>query len=61
MVSRSGQSSYDPYDLSTNDDEYLMPNNVVETTPGRSDCAAYLVTGTRLYLNSPPELPLNWG
>jgi hypothetical protein len=60
MASRSDQSSYDPYDLSSDDDEYLMPNNVAETTPGRSDCAARLVTAARLYLNSPPELPQNW-
>jgi len=34
IASRSGQSSYDPYDLSSDDEEYLMPNNVAETTPG---------------------------
>jgi len=28
MASRSGQSSYDPYNLSSDDEEYLMPNNV---------------------------------
>jgi len=26
MASTSGQSSYDPYDLSRDDDEYIMPN-----------------------------------
>jgi len=61
MASRSGQSSYDPYDLSSDDDEYLMPTNVAKTTPGRSDRAARLLTAARLYLNSPPELPQNWG
>jgi len=61
MASRSGQSSYDPYDLSSDDEEYLMPTNVAETTPGRSDRAARLLTAARLYLNSPPELPQNWG
>jgi hypothetical protein len=40
MASRSGQSSYAPYDLPSDDDEYLMPNNVAETTLGRSDRAA---------------------
>jgi hypothetical protein len=39
MASRSGQSSYDPYDLSSDDDEYLMPTSMAETAPGRSDCA----------------------
>jgi len=61
MASRSGQSSYDPYDLSSDDDEYLIPTNVAETTPGRSDRAACLLTATRLHLNSPSELPQNWG
>jgi len=61
MASRSGQSSYDSYDLSSDDKEYLMPNNVAETTPGRSDRAARLLTAARLYLNSHPELPQNWG
>jgi len=61
IASRSGQSSYDPYDLSSDDDEYLMPTDVAEMTPGRSDPAARLLTAARLYLNSPPELPQNWG
>jgi len=34
MASRSCHSSYDPYELSSDDEEYLMPNNVAETTPG---------------------------
>jgi len=54
------QSSFDPYDLSSNDEEYLTPKNVAETTPGRSDCAARLLTAARLYSNSPPESPKNW-
>ena len=61
MASRSGQSSHDPYDLSSEDDEYLMPTNVAETTPGQSDRAAHLLTAARLYSNSPPELPQDWG
>ena len=60
MASRSGQSSYYPYDLSSDNEKYLMPNNVAETTPGQSDRAARLLTARRLYLNSPPELPQNW-
>jgi hypothetical protein len=31
------------------------------TTPGRSDRAARFVTAARLYFNSPPEAPKNWG
>jgi len=60
MASGSYQSSFDPYDLSSDDKEYLTPNNVAETTPGRSDRAARLLTAARLYLNSPPEAPKNW-
>jgi hypothetical protein len=60
MPSRSGQSSYDPYNLSSDDDEYLMPTNVAETTPGRSDRAARSLTAATLYLNSPSALPPNW-
>jgi len=55
------QSSFDSSDSSCDDEEYLTPNNVVETTPGRSDRAARLLTAARLYLNSPPKAPKNWG
>jgi len=61
MASGLSQSSFDAYDLSSDDEEYLTPNNVAETTPGRSDHAPRLLTATRLYLNSMPEAPKNWG
>jgi hypothetical protein len=60
-VSGSYQSSFDPYDLSRDDEEYLTPSKVAETSSGRSDRAARLLTAARLYLNSPPEAPKNWG
>ena len=60
-ASQCGQSSFDLYDLSSDDEEYLMPDNVAETTPGRSARAARTLTATRLYLNSPPDAPKNWG
>jgi len=60
IASRSGQSSYDPYDVSSDDDEYLIPENVAEMTPGWSYRAARLLTAARLCLNSLPELPQNW-
>jgi len=60
-ASGSYQSSFDPYDLSSDDEEYLTPNNLPGTTPGRSDRAARLMTTTRLYLNSPPKAPMNGG
>jgi len=56
-----GPSSFDPYDLSSYDEEYLTPRSMAETTPWRSDCAARILTATRLYLNSLPEAPKNWG
>jgi len=61
MASASYQSSFDSYALSSDDEEYIMPNNMAETTTGRSDCAARLLTAARLYLNSPLEAPKNWG
>jgi len=60
-ASGSYQSSFDPDDLCSDDEESLTPNNVAETTPRRSDRAARLLTAARLYLNSPPEAPKNWG
>jgi hypothetical protein len=39
-ASGSYQSIFDPYDLSSDDEKYLKPNNVAETTPGQSDHAA---------------------
>jgi len=57
MASRYGQSTYNPYDMSSNDDKYLMPKNVAETTPRRSNRVAQLLTAPRLYLHALPELP----
>jgi len=61
MISQSCQLFLDPYDLSSDDEEYLTPDNLSETTPRWSDHAARLLTAARLYLNSPPEAPKNWG
>jgi hypothetical protein len=60
-ASGSFQLSFDPYDLSSDDEEYLTPNNVAEMTPARSNRAARILTTARLYLNSPPEAPKTWG
>jgi len=57
----SCQSSFDPRDLSSDAEEYLMPNNVAKMTPEQSDCAARLLTAAKLYLNSSPEARKNWG
>jgi len=60
-ASGSYQSSFDPYDLSSDDEEYLTPNNLAQTTPRQSDRTAHILTAARLYLNSPPEALKNWG
>jgi len=60
-ASGSYQSSFDAYDSSSDNEEYLTPDNVAEMTPRRSDRAARLLTAAKLYLNSPPEAPKNWG
>jgi len=59
--SGSGQSCYDSYNLSSDDDEYWTLKNVAEMTPGRSDHAVHSLSATRLYVNSPPEAPKTWG
>jgi len=61
MASRSGQSSLDSYDLSSDDQEYLTPNDGAQTTPGWSDWAAWSLPAARLYLNPLPEAPKNSG
>jgi len=61
MPSQSGQSSFDPYDSASGDEANLTPKHLPEMTPGQSDRAARLLTAARLYLNSPPESPKNWG
>ena len=52
-------SSIDPYDVSSDDDEYLTPNNMTETTTGRRDHVARHLTADRLFLNLPPEAAKN--
>jgi hypothetical protein len=39
-ASESYQSSFDQFDLPSDDEEYLTPNNVPKATPGLSDRAA---------------------
>ena len=56
-----GEFFSDPYNLSSDHEEYLMPDDVAEATPGWRDCPALSLTVTRLYLNSPTALPKNWG
>jgi len=58
-ASGSCQSSFDLYDLPSDNEECLTPYTAAETTPGRSNHAAHSLTATRLYLNSLPETPKN--
>jgi hypothetical protein len=46
---RFGLSSFNQYDLSSDDEEYLTPNWIVETTPGHSDRVTCLLTTSKLY------------
>jgi hypothetical protein len=57
IPSPSSQSSFDPYDLSSSDEEYLTPTNVARTTPGKSYGAVHLLTAASLYMDSMPEVP----
>jgi len=61
LASRCGQSCFELYDLFSNDEEYLMLNNVATMTPGPRNSAAYWFIATGVYLNSLPEAPMNWG
>jgi len=61
MASGSCQSFFDPYYLSSNDEEYIMSKYVAEMTPGQRDCAAFLLTAARVDLNLPAEAPTNLG
>jgi len=59
-VSGYCQSSFDPYDLYSDDEEYLTPNNVTVMTPGWSNRVVCLLMAAMLCLNPPTEAPKNW-
>jgi len=61
MASRPCQLSCDPYDLSSDDEDNFLPNNVAGTTTGQSNRSARLLTPARLHSNSPPKTRKNWG
>jgi len=61
IASGACQSSFDPYDMSSDDKKYWTTNNVAALTPGRSDLSARILTATRLNVNLPPAAPNNWG
>jgi len=47
--SEFGQSSYDPSDWSSDDEQFLTAKSVAQTTPGQSDCATPSLAAARLY------------
>jgi hypothetical protein len=55
------QSCFKQYYSSSDDEEFLTPNNFAEMTPGWSNRAARLLTTARLYFNLPPEAPKTCG
>jgi hypothetical protein len=59
MASGSNQSSFDPYDPCSYDEEYLRRNNVPKPTPVRSDHSARVLNAARLYLDLLSEAPTN--
>jgi len=61
MVSGSCQSSFDPHDFSSDDEEYYIANNVAKTTPRWNGHPALCEPATRLHLHSPPEAPMYRG
>ena len=61
MALASRQIFFDPYDFPSDDKEYVSLWNVAETSPGRSDHPARILTATRLDLNSAHEVPRTWG
>ena len=60
-ASGSCKSSFHPYNLFSDDEEYLTRNNAGETTPGQSYRAACSLTAATRCSNSPPEARKRWG
>jgi len=56
-----GESSFNPCEVSKDDEEWLTRESLAETTPRQRDSTAHLLTAARLYLNSPPDASQNWG
>lgn len=55
MASESEQLVIDQYDLSRDDEEYLILDNVVETSTKQKEHTALYLTAARNDLNSPCE------
>jgi hypothetical protein len=60
-LSGAWQSTFDPHELSRNEEECVTPNNVAETTPGPRNFAAPWMATPSDSLNSPPAAPKSWG
>jgi len=61
IASGYGQSCFDPFDLFSDDEEYITIKNVAAMRPGQSNCAAHLLTAASIDLNSSAESPMNRG
>jgi len=57
--SRLGQSSFEPDNISSDDEEYLIPDKVAEMTPKMSYSPARRLATARLQLNSLFEAQTN--
>jgi len=60
-ASASGQCSTDLYELSSKNEEYVMPRQVTEMTPGECTRAVCVLTAPMLNLTLPHELQKHWG
>jgi len=61
LACRSGEPSYDVYDLCSGNEEYIMPNNVAETMPGRSNSIVHWSIAAVLWMNLTPQSPKHGG
>jgi hypothetical protein len=55
------QFTINPSDLSSNANDFIIPNNVAEVTPGCCDRTANVLTAARLNFHSLPHAPKMWG
>jgi len=60
-TSEFAESWFVAYHSSSDDDEFWMPKCVSQLSPGQCNRATPRLTVARLYLNSAPESPKNWG
>jgi len=47
--------------VSSDDEEYFMPERTAEITPGQRNCAVCFLTAVRICLDSPSKVKMIWG